>query len=143
MAGSPRQFSDGVAAAVGIHLCLYCALAGCFAFGFYALMQPTPYPNPGLAAYKPPPATVISYALPPRLANSIHEPPASPALGKPEPETTGRSTPQPELARAPAPVATSPPKMKPRREVKAQYPTLKRSACIPGYDSSGAQTSPC
>jgi hypothetical protein len=134
-----------VAAALGIHLCLYCALAGCFAFGFYALMQPTPYPNPGVAAYEPPPATVINYALPPRLANSIQEPLASAALGEPEPETTGRSTPQPELAPAPAPVATSPPKAtrKPRRDVKAERPTLKRSACIPGYDSSGAQTRPC
>jgi hypothetical protein len=147
MAGSQQQFSDGVAAALGIHLCLYCALGGCFAFGFYALMQPTLYPNPGVAAYEPPPATVINYTLAPRLRNNIQEPLASPALQEPEPETTGRSTARPELvpAPAPAPVAKSSPKVtrKPPREVKAEHPTLNRSACIPGYDSSGAQTRPC
>jgi hypothetical protein len=28
---------------------------------FYELLQPERYPNPGVAAYKPPPATVILY----------------------------------------------------------------------------------
>jgi len=34
-----------------------CAL---LAFGFYWLLQPTVFPNQGLAAYKPPPKTVVS-----------------------------------------------------------------------------------
>jgi hypothetical protein len=39
-----------------------CALVfGLLGFGFYKLMQPRQIPNPGLAAYKPPPATLIIY----------------------------------------------------------------------------------
>jgi hypothetical protein len=46
-------------AAIGIYLCTICALVGCFFVGLYELMQPTRYPNPGLAAYKP--APTIAY----------------------------------------------------------------------------------
>jgi hypothetical protein len=44
-----------MAAALAIHLTLYCAVAGCFALALYYLMQPTRLPNPGLAAHKPSP----------------------------------------------------------------------------------------
>ena len=50
---------DALCAALGIHLIVYCAIAACFAFGLYALLQPSRGPNSGLTAYKPPPATVI------------------------------------------------------------------------------------
>ena len=46
-------------AAIGIYLCAFCALVGCFFVGLYELMQPTRYPNPGLAAYKP--AHTVAY----------------------------------------------------------------------------------
>ena len=39
-----------------------CSVYGLFGFGFYNMFQPLQFPNPGLAAYKPPPATVITYA---------------------------------------------------------------------------------
>jgi hypothetical protein len=55
--------------ALCIHLCIYCAAAACFGLGFYVLMQPSRSPNPGLAAYKPPPATVITSGLPARLSD--------------------------------------------------------------------------
>lgn len=154
MAGSRRKYSDdGLAAAPWIPLCLYCAVAGCFALGLYALLQPARHPNPGLVAYKPPPATVISYGLPPRLRNS-HEPLGSVGLANLEPETTGRSMRQHEpqvtsqstkqVDLIPAPVSTSPKQTKKVvREVITEYPTPQRSACIPAYDSSGAQTRPC
>jgi hypothetical protein len=86
--------SDGETAALGIHLIVYCAIAACFAFGLYALLQPSRGPNSG--SYKPPPATVISYGKS-FLANSVVEPIAPAAPFEPEPTTTGRSTPGPEL----------------------------------------------
>jgi hypothetical protein len=47
--------------ALAIHLGTYCAVAVCFAFGVYEFMQPSLISNPGLAAYKPPPGTVLTY----------------------------------------------------------------------------------
>jgi len=47
-----------------IHLALYCAVGACFALGFYFVMQPSRTPNPGLAAYRPPPATVMTMSVP-------------------------------------------------------------------------------
>src|SRR4051812_13888157 len=61
MAGYPQCQRDGLAAALAIHLCIYCAVGGCFAFGLYELLQPTRFSNPGIAAYNPPPRTVIAY----------------------------------------------------------------------------------
>ena len=132
---------DSVTAALGIHLIVYCAVGACFAFGLYALLQPSRAPNSGLAAYKPPPGTVVTYGKP-FLAKGVAEPIAPVALIEPEPATTGRSTPEPELK----PTVTAPSQphtaKRPKREVRTESP--KRStACIPGYDSSGAQTRPC
>ena len=53
-----QRESDGVAAALAIHLCVYCAVGGLFALGLYYLMQPTRLPNPGIAALKSSPTTV-------------------------------------------------------------------------------------
>jgi hypothetical protein len=52
---------DGLEAALAVYLGIYCTVAACFALGLYTLMQPTRHPNSGLAAYKPPPAMVVSY----------------------------------------------------------------------------------
>jgi hypothetical protein len=56
-----RYRIDGSITAPGIafsaHLVVFCLLAAYF----YSLMQPQYIPNPGLAAYKPPPATIINY----------------------------------------------------------------------------------
>jgi hypothetical protein len=149
MAGYPRYQGDGLAGALAIHLCIYCFVGGCFAFGLYELLQPTRSINPGLAAYKPPPATVISYGTSSSQAAPSYpvpmEPVAAAALLTPEPETTGRSMPLPEQARdTPS---------RPRREVKTKTGRREvksepsrgtaRVACIARYDSSGAQTGSC
>jgi hypothetical protein len=88
---------DGLA----MHLCLYCGAAACFASGSYYLMQPTRLVNPGLAAYKPPPRTVIAHAPPLKLEReaftpvarssrsrkqSAHRRPNSPNRRKPKPK---------------------------------------------------------
>jgi hypothetical protein len=54
MALPPRRDDDGLAAALCIHLCIYCAVAACFGLGFYVFMQPSRSTNLGLTAYKPP-----------------------------------------------------------------------------------------
>jgi hypothetical protein len=83
---------------------MYCAGAACIAFALYYLMQPTRLTNPGLAAYKPPPRTVITYAVLLRLEREAITPAA---VAAPEPETVGASataaasTPQlPEVKKA-------------------------------------------
>jgi hypothetical protein len=156
MARSPRAPSDGVATALGIHLCFYCAVAACFGFGLYVLLQPTRFANPGMAAYKPPPRTVVTFLPPLRLRNGgartgSLEPTAA------EPETTGVSLRPPDADRSvqsasqsepetvTPPPSRRPSKRTPRRDVQPETTTAtpQRSACIPSYDSSGAQTGAC
>ena len=48
-------------AAIAVYLAVCMFVYGFFGFGFYKMFQPLQFPNPGLAAYKPPPATVIIY----------------------------------------------------------------------------------
>ena len=132
---------DSVTAALGIHLIVYCAVGAGLAFGLYALLSRTP--NSGLAIYKPPPAAVVTYAKR-STATTGAEPiaPVEQPIADPEPVTTGRSTPEPELK----PMITAPPSRtakRPNREVRIDIPRRRGAACIPGYDSSGAQTRPC
>lgn len=151
MARSSRSPSDGVATALGIHLCLYCAVAGCFGFGLYALFQPTRFPNPGIAAYQPPPGAIVTYAPFLRLQDrrALMD---STGPTKAEPETTALSIrgPVAELIVQPTsqPETVTPPLKRPskqasRRDVQPASATRQRSACIPSYDSSGAQTGAC
>jgi hypothetical protein len=88
MSRSSERDPDGVAGAIAMHLCLYCAVAGCFALVLYYLMQPTRLPNPGMAAYKPPPGALAAQTVSLRFGT---EP-----IKAAEPETTGA---------APAPAA--------------------------------------
>ena len=69
-----REQTDGVDVALAISLGVYCAFAACFALGLYALLQPSRHPNSGLAAYKPPPAMVVTYL--PSFRNAIVSTPA-------------------------------------------------------------------
>jgi hypothetical protein len=48
-------------AAISVYLAVCLLVYGFFGFGFHKMFQPLQFPNPGLAAYKPPPATVIIY----------------------------------------------------------------------------------
>jgi hypothetical protein len=56
--GSSR-FAD--TAAVTAAFALSFGMLAAIAFGFYWLMQPAAVKNPGLAAYQPPPKTVVTY----------------------------------------------------------------------------------
>jgi hypothetical protein len=88
-----RQDADGLGAALAIYLSLYSFVFVLFALWLYSLMQPKVVPNPGVAAYKPPPGTVISYDVPARLLAQHGQPPQLAEL-PPTPEadeTTGRS----------------------------------------------------
>ena len=117
MRGSSQRDPDGVTVGLVEHLSLYCAGAACIAFVLYYSMQPTQVANPGLAAYKPPPRTVITSAVPLTLERAAISPVAVVA---PEPETVGAS----------APVAASPLQLpdakKGKPQVKAQRPPRAR-----------------
>jgi hypothetical protein len=91
-----------------IHLSLYSFVFAMFAFWLYSLI----IPNPGMAACKPPPGTVITYEVPTRLLAQHGQPPKLAEL-PPTPEadeTIGRSV--QTLEQAP----------EPQRTVKARRP---------------------
>jgi len=143
---------DGLAGALAIHLLLYCGVGACFGFGLYELLQPARVGNPGLAMYKPPPRTVLAYgptALPPP-SQSVHIEAATAAATLPmlEPGTTGQSISEPQVITPPTPLPAKKSE-RPRTVIRAAPRELKsvqaqaRVACLPRYDSSGAQTSGC
>jgi len=115
--------------------------------GLYELSQPVRRQNPGLAAYTPPPATVIrpgwSTNRAALHAADVIAPPVV-AASIPEAETEGRSIPQPPITEALVP-AHRPPKVAKtsNRHVRAEPVQQQQAACIPRYDSSGAQTHAC
>jgi hypothetical protein len=114
MRGSSERDPDGVAVALAEHLCMYCAGAGLIAFALYYAMQPTRVANPGLAAYKPPPRTVMTYTVPLTFEREA----TTPAAAASEPETIGASAPQlPEVKKA---------KSQAKEQVKAQRPPRAR-----------------
>jgi hypothetical protein len=147
-----RSRGDGVAGALAIHLSIYLTVAAGFAFGLYELLQPARFPNPGLAAYKPPPATSVI----PRRASNLTSPQSadlsellvistSPAT---EPDTDGRSMTQGPITETPVRAHRSPKNIKPAKAFNRQMTTeaignQQRVACLPRYDSSGAQTHAC
>ena len=79
---------------LGIYLLIFCAIVGCFCIWFYELMQPEWNSNPGVAAYKPPPATVIVYPQQPRPKDEVDATVATDALIEPRKEATDRTAPQ-------------------------------------------------
>src|ERR1700730_18510806 len=84
-----RQETDGVGVALGIHLSIYSFVFVLFAMWLYGVLQPKQVANPGLAAYKPPRVTVISYEWPPRLlAQHAHLPLHVEQLLSPEEDDT-------------------------------------------------------
>jgi hypothetical protein len=133
-----RTESDGVSVAVGIHLTAYALVFGLFALWLHSLLQPRVLPNPGLAAYAPPPGVVISYDMPGRLlAQHGQAPPlAELTARREEPETTGRSAkpavePEPERTiHVQAPARTREPAA-PLPEPAS--PASHRAAAYPGY----------
>ena len=154
MAGYARHQGNGLAGALAIHLFLYCAVGGCFFFGVYELIQPTRFNNPGIGAYNPPPRTVIAYGpssgFPPHVTD---QPPIStddlasqiaPNVGSAfAHEADATAT----IERREPPTGVK--KAKYNRKALARVPSKQletgraRMACIPRYDSSGAQSSSC
>jgi hypothetical protein len=53
--------TKNTSAAIATYAIICASIYGLLAFAFYTLMQPTRISNIGLLAYKPPPATVITY----------------------------------------------------------------------------------
>ena len=90
---SSRRQEFRLAAGVGLCLGVYVVLA----VAFHWLMQPTVSENYGIAAYKPPPATIVVYPKAPFVpparselpsASIAVEPPASMAFAAAIPDTT-------------------------------------------------------
>ena len=157
----------GLRAALGFHLAVDAALAVCLGFGIYALLHPSGVASSYLVEYQPLPAAVVPADTPlPASAAALPVTAAAPIA--PAPQIRSISTapatvmlppeamPQPELAPQPEVALTPPPETKPVVAPPAQRRTVKkpnhdvrmgtsnrRSGCIPGYDSSGAQTRPC
>jgi hypothetical protein len=115
MRSSSDEDPDGVTVALAEHLCMYCAGAGLIAFALYYAMQPTRVANPGLAAYKPPPRTVMTHTVPFTVEREAITPAAVAAS---EPETVGASAPQlPDVRKA---------KPQAKEQVNAQRPPRAR-----------------
>jgi len=81
--GIPRPHDVGLAAAA-LAICL--GVYGGFATGFHWLMQPTVVQNPGLAAYQPPPKTVVVYSGSPFVPPAPSAPAAPVALTERAPD---------------------------------------------------------
>jgi len=114
MSAVSRRYRDGLPVALAIHLGIYCAVAASAALGVYEFMQPTRLPNPGLAAFKPPAATVMTY-VPGSVPNRGIATMAADAQAVPE--TDGVAD------RTPVAAETKPPK----RETGAEKPKRARS----------------
>ena len=88
-----RYQESGLAAAFAVFLAVYVG----FAIGFYWLMQPTVVGNRGLAAYQPPPKTVVTYADSPWVPPPTSEPFTSFALAEPANAGEGTEAPKTEV----------------------------------------------
>jgi hypothetical protein len=144
----PQTEETTVAIATLFAVCvLICGLLG---FGFYKLMQPVQNPNPGLAAYNPPPSTVINYPPAAQLAynqmrallpetDSPASPPHNDVYSKANTEdTTGRAIQAEEKVEpAPATASTPPPTEQPtaKRAVAARQnsTTARERASVANY----------
>jgi hypothetical protein len=104
----PRfQEYEGARVAIPTYLAVCVFICGALVWGFYELMQPTRYSNPGLAAYKAPPGIGIT-SLPASISGherALQPVPNESDLKHTADETTGRATqsPEPEPAVASVP----------------------------------------
>ena len=111
-----------LAVALGFNVVVYAGIIACFAAGLFWLMRPTVIQNQGMAAYKPPPGTVLNYAGPaqPRPV------PSAP------PETVGMAEPAPAVVESPLVAA--------KKEVKKREArtTVARERWSPFWDNTAA-----
>src|SRR3984893_7084166 len=107
--GYPQTEETEVAFAFYLAVCMF--VCGLFGFGFYNLFQPRQFPNPGLTAYKPPPATVITYAGTAKFAYGEPAPSETateePSHGAPDETTRAYASATPSVT-APTPVVFAP-----------------------------------
>jgi hypothetical protein len=107
--GHPQTEEARVAIAFYLAVCMF--VCGLFAFGFYNLFQPRRFPNPGLTAYNPPPATVITYAATAKFAYGEPAPSETateePSYGAPDEATRAYASATPSVT-APTPVVFAP-----------------------------------
>src|SRR6516165_10419627 len=111
---APRSDDYPLAAAVGFVVAAYLG----FFVVLYWLMQPTVTANPGLAAYRPPPKTVVHYAdspwVPPPPSEAL---PPIRAAAEPAPEPAKSSVAeQPKKETKKQEARTSPRRARPVRE---------------------------
>jgi hypothetical protein len=120
-----------LAFALGLNAGVYAGIVACFAAGLFWLMQPRVVQNQGLAAYKPPPGTVVIYADPTRVPPALSEPP--------EPETVGMAEPAPAVAESPV-AATQSPAVATKKETKKRETRIMppRERWSPFWDNAAA-----
>jgi hypothetical protein len=127
-----QRNSHGLAGALVLHLCIYCAVGACFALALYYLMQPTRLPNPGMAAHNASPR-ILNYI---EVLRTEREAAKSNVDLKREPETTGASPPQlpevkPEVKRARAQAQN--PRQSARRSQPAEPPAFAEQPSFGTY----------
>src|SRR6266446_3973666 len=122
---TPRHEDYPLAAAVGLVVAAYLG----FFVGLFWLMQPTVTANPGLAAYQPPPKTVVRYADSPWVPPAPSE--ALPIRAEAQPAA-------PEIAKSS--VAAEPKKATKKQEARTSprraHPVREQSNPFWGYASS-------
>ena len=119
-----RNSRDRSSAALGIPVAAYVMGIGLLASWFVFQLQPRSASNPGVSVYKPPPATVISYAMPGRLLTPHGQAP-------PVPEIESRP---PKLAMTPRATAARP--------ASVHSAPTERSATVPPAPERSAARRP-
>jgi hypothetical protein len=129
--------TEGTGAAIALYLAVSMFVCGLFGFGFYNMLQPRQIQNPGLAAYRPPPATVIRYAATAKFIYGQAAPPEGategPSNDTPD-ETTGRAA---QVAEPPIPVVSMP--APPANSQAAKRPARVRSAAAKAHQARSAR----
>jgi hypothetical protein len=104
--GAARRRDFSLLGALVIFLCVYASIAA----GFFWLMQPSSVPNSGVAAYRPPPATIVNY---------VDAPPSAVAVApSPDRFIARTSLDQPAPAAGPLPEVVETPVVEPKKETK-------------------------
>jgi hypothetical protein len=143
-----RYRTEENSAAVGIPFAVYLTVLGLLALWFYSLFQPQYVHNPGLTAYKPPPATVLG-EMPARLLAQHWQAPPPAEIASPAEEptlTVVERKPEPaiDVTEPKRPNADRPQERRnPLRDYAASYPRYSANrpsgnygAAFPGYSGN-------
>jgi hypothetical protein len=124
MGSTSSHASSGLAGAIAITLGLYVTAGLSLGAAFYWLMQPRVIDNAGVAAYRPPPRTVIEYAgagIGPAAPAFAEAPLAAPQ--EPEPVASKVSETQPPPPKQEAGKGRAAASTRPRRSAQRRDPT--------------------